>query len=88
MNTVLECRDLCKAYGSGPPAEVVLRDVSLSVAAGRTCVLLGPSGSGKTTLLSIFGCLLAPTAGELRLRGECAAGTSASSSSTRSCCSS
>ncbi|MCA9941706.1 MAG: ABC transporter ATP-binding protein [Anaerolineales bacterium] len=38
-----------KAY----EGEVVLREVSLSVAAGEVTVLLGPSGCGKTTLLRI-----------------------------------
>ena len=33
-------------------------------------MLAGPSGSGKTTLLSILGCVLSPTAGEVRLLDE------------------
>src|SRR5262249_5763501 len=31
---------------------------------------MGPSGSGKTTLLSILGCMLSPTEGTVRVRGE------------------
>ncbi len=69
MSMVLECRSLAKTYGSGSLAEPVLRDVSLSLRVGQTCVLLGPSGSGKTTLLSLLGCLLSPTAGELCIGG-------------------
>jgi putative ABC transport system ATP-binding protein len=69
MGTVLECKSLAKTYGSGPLAEPVLREVSLSLRAGQTCVLLGPSGSGKTTLLSLLGCLLSPSGGELWLGG-------------------
>jgi putative ABC transport system ATP-binding protein len=35
---------------------------------------MGPSGSGKTTLLSILGCMLAPTAGTVRVCGTPTAG--------------
>jgi putative ABC transport system ATP-binding protein len=67
---VLECEGVCHTFGRGDLAEPVLRGVSASFAAGEACVLMGPSGSGKTTLLSILGCMLRPTGGELRLRGE------------------
>src|SRR5579871_1876059 len=70
MAAVLECSGIAKTYGQGPLAEAVLTDVSLSLGQGETGVLLGPSGSGKTTLLSILGCLLSPSAGELRLHGR------------------
>src|SRR5436189_3103994 len=48
---------------------VVLRDVSLSLAAGQNAAILGPSGSGKSTLLFIIGTLDAPSGGSLRLNG-------------------
>lgn len=70
MNTVLECESLTKSYGDGEIAERVLEKVSLSFRPGEACLLLGPSGSGKTTLLSIFGCLLTPTSGSLRIAGK------------------
>ena len=35
---------------------------------------MGPSGSGKTTLLSILGCMLTPTEGTVRVRGDSIAG--------------
>src|SRR6476661_1412001 len=47
----------------------VLRDVSLSLAAGQNAAILGPSGSGKSTLLFIIGTLDAPSGGSLRLNG-------------------
>jgi putative ABC transport system ATP-binding protein len=37
-------------------------------------LLMGPSGSGKTTLLSILGCMLTPTEGIVRVRGDSIAG--------------
>lgn len=70
MGRVLECRAVRHVFGRGDLAEEVLCDVTVSFAAGETCVLLGPSGSGKTTLLSILGCLLTPTSGEVVLNGQ------------------
>ncbi|MCY2993424.1 MAG: ABC transporter ATP-binding protein [Planctomycetota bacterium] len=70
MVPVIECTNITKDFGSGHTRQAVLAGVSLRFGAGESCVLLGPSGSGKTTLLSILGCLLSPTDGQLRLRGE------------------
>ena len=49
---------------------VVVRDVSLEVAAGELCVLLGPSGSGKSTILRIIAGLTDPDAGRVLLKGK------------------
>jgi len=66
----VEVRDLVKIYGSGPTAFRALKGVSMRVEPGEFIMLAGPSGSGKTTLLSILGCVLSPSAGEVRLFGE------------------
>ncbi len=47
----------------------VLRQVSLSVAAGQTVALVGRSGSGKTTLLRLVNRLLDPDSGDVRVDG-------------------
>lgn len=44
-----------------------LSGVDLTVAAGERIALLGPSGAGKSTLLALFGGLLRPSAGRIRV---------------------
>src|SRR5437899_155481 len=51
----------------------LVRDVSFTVGAGETLVLLGRSGSGKTTTLKLINRLLQPTSGEVQVAGERAA---------------
>ena len=48
--TLLDCRDLWKAFG-GIQA---LRGVSLAVNSGEIVGLVGPNGSGKTTLINVI----------------------------------
>ncbi len=47
-----------------------LKNVSLSLEAGRKYAIIGPSGSGKTTLLKIMGGLLTPTKGDYFFNSE------------------
>jgi NitT/TauT family transport system ATP-binding protein len=64
----LQARGVGHAFGS----LAVLDGIDLDVAAGEVAVLVGPSGCGKSTLLNIFGGLLAPLRGEVRMAGEVA----------------
>ena len=94
---VLEAHDVVKELGHGAGKVMALRGVSLTLVPGELTLLMGPSGSGKTTLLSILGCILAPTAGTIRIDGldtegrtpeelaDLRRGTSASSSSPTTC---
>jgi putative ABC transport system ATP-binding protein len=66
---VLEAHDVVKELGHGAGKVMALRGVSLILVPGELTLLMGPSGSGKTTLLSILGCILAPTAGTIRIDG-------------------
>jgi len=48
---------------------VVLRDVSFSLAPGHTKIILGASGSGKSTILKLIVGLLKPDAGQIWVHG-------------------
>jgi osmoprotectant transport system ATP-binding protein len=63
---MLELRDVSKSFGG----TVVLRPTTLTVAPGRTTVLIGASGCGKSTLLRIMVGLIPPDAGFVRFEGE------------------
>lgn len=52
----------------------VLRDVSLSVAAGTRLTLVGSSGSGKSTLFSLLMGMAVPQRGSILINGEDLAG--------------
>lgn len=56
-----------KAAAAGVPGAV--NDLSLTVPAGRICVLVGPSGCGKTTSLKMVNRLVEPTSGRVLLDG-------------------
>ncbi|MFJ9040059.1 ABC transporter ATP-binding protein [Streptomyces sp. NPDC102406] len=68
MTAILELDAVSYAYrGSEDP---VVRDVSVSVEAGRSLALVGESGAGKTTLLRMLLGLARPTAGTVRFDGD------------------
>jgi phospholipid/cholesterol/gamma-HCH transport system ATP-binding protein len=50
--------------------DVVLHDVSFSVAAGDMAILIGASGAGKSVILKLILGLLKPDAGIIRVNGE------------------
>lgn len=63
----LEARGLTLAWGEGPE---VVRDVSLSVAAGECVCIVGKSGCGKTTILHALSGLMRPRVGQVLLHGR------------------
>lgn len=67
---VVEADGIGKAFGRA----LVLRDVTLRVAAGEVVALFGPNGAGKSTFLRVLATLMRPTAGTLRLFGDVASG--------------
>jgi heme exporter protein A len=63
---LIETRALGKSFGPTP----VLRDVNLSVEAGRGAAVIGTNGAGKSTLIALLAGLSAPTSGVAMLFGE------------------
>lgn len=56
--------DQLSFHYSDDPA-LVLRDISLTVPAGRTAALVGETGAGKTTLVKLLSRFMDPTSGRL-----------------------
>ncbi|NLO37945.1 MAG: ABC transporter ATP-binding protein [Ruminiclostridium sp.] len=65
MNSILQCTNLSKAFGT----TMALKNVNLEIARGRIVGLLGPNGSGKSTFIKLCNELLDPTSGEIRIGG-------------------
>jgi ABC-2 type transport system ATP-binding protein len=63
LPTVLKIEKLNKAYGK----QVVLRDLSLTIAPGEIYGLLGPNGAGKTTTINILCNLLQADSGAVQI---------------------
>jgi iron complex transport system ATP-binding protein len=54
----------------------LVRDVSLSVAAGSWCTIVGPNGAGKTSLVATVAGLRRPSSGKVLIDGQDLAGLS------------
>ncbi len=63
---IIDIHRVSFAYG----ATSILQDISLSVASGKTTVLLGPSGCGKSTLLRLIAGFAVPTRGRISIAGQ------------------
>ncbi len=66
-DVVFEVRGVSYAYEG---RQAALQDVSLTVEAGESVVVLGANGCGKSTLLKLLDGLYFPSAGRIRAFGE------------------
>jgi osmoprotectant transport system ATP-binding protein len=72
--STVEFRNVTKRYEAGAKnVPGAVNDLSLTVPAGKICVLVGPSGCGKTTSLKMVNRLIEPTSGQIMIDGEDAA---------------
>jgi NitT/TauT family transport system ATP-binding protein len=70
IGAAVEVTSLRKSYG----ALEAIRQVSFGVGEGEFLSVLGPSGCGKSTLLMMIAGVIAPTAGEIRVKDATVAG--------------
>jgi putative ABC transport system ATP-binding protein len=68
--SVIEARNLTRAFPMPAGPVTAVRDVSLSVPPGDFVALCGPSGCGKSTLLHLLGVVDSPTSGTLLFDGQ------------------
>lgn len=66
MSNLIELRGVGKQYGE----DVILAQVSFTLARGTAVAITGHSGGGKTTLLSIMGLLQKATTGTVLVAGK------------------
>ena len=69
MEALVKTQHISKTFMEGDAPSLVLKDITLEIAAGQLTMLVGPSGCGKTTLLSIIAGILTPSEGQVTVAG-------------------
>jgi putative ABC transport system ATP-binding protein len=70
MEVIASVTNANKTYKTGDTTITALNPSTLSLNLGELVLIIGPSGSGKTTLLSMFGCVIYPTSGEVKIKDQ------------------
>ena len=63
---IININQLYFSYGKTP----TLKDINLSIPAGKITIFLGPNGSGKSTLLKLMARLIEPKSGEILFKNK------------------
>ena len=63
---MIEITDLCKSFGNN----IVLKDLTMTVKAGETKVVIGRSGVGKSVFLKNIIGILKPDSGSIKVNGQ------------------
>ncbi len=67
----IQLHQLSKSFREGTLERQVLKQISMSFAAGEFVVLLGQSGSGKSTLLNLMSGIERPSTGTITINETC-----------------
>ncbi|HZH42271.1 MAG TPA: ABC transporter ATP-binding protein [Gemmatimonadales bacterium] len=68
-DSIVQVRNVSKAYRRDANSVPVLQNITLDVPAGEFVALMGPSGSGKTTLLNLIAGIDRPDSGQVMVAG-------------------
>ncbi len=66
----LQVSSVCKSFGHGEKAKLVLDRISFDLHAGEFLALVGSSGSGKSTVMRLIAGLDQPSAGSISIDGD------------------
>jgi putative ABC transport system ATP-binding protein len=66
---MIKLEKVTKFYKDAGRLVFAINELDLEIKKGDFVAIVGPSGAGKTTLLSLVGCLIKPSAGNIRVNG-------------------
>lgn len=66
---MIKLEKVTKFYKDAGRLVFAVNEIDLHINKGDFIAVVGPSGAGKTTLLSLVGCLIKPSAGEIKVNG-------------------
>lgn len=68
--TIIQVKDLCKAFGAGDGSVEALHNINLDIQKGEIFGIIGLSGAGKSTLVRCINLLERPSSGQVIFDGQ------------------